>query len=336
MVFKHVLCGGTFDRLHKGHKAFLQFAFSKGQQVTIGLTSDAYIEKYKPNQGIQPFLERKKELEAFLRSQDVLSKTTIVAIDNPFDETLTQEASVALLVSSETYESGQRINQEREKNHLPKLPLIVFPIIFAEDGRKISSQYIRQGMMTEEGILTGKQLPSDTIVIPSDIRELLHKPFGTLFYDDIPQEYVQNPATLVTVGDVTTKRIHDMGIQQKLSVIDFSVERKKTFTSIDELGFTGEELSITLDNPAGHLQSKTWQTLADVLKKISAKQNCIVEVAGEEDLLVIPLVILLPIGFTILYGQPGEGVVAVEVTHQLQEQIRTLVAQLMSSNTPGY
>lgn len=336
MVFKRILCGGTFDRLHKGHKEFLQFAFTKGKHVTIGLTSDVYIEKYKKNQGIQSFQKRKNELEAFLRLQDVLSKTTIVAIDTPFDETLTQETSVALLVSSETYESGQHINQQREKNHLPKLPLIVFPIIHSEDGRKISSQYIRQGFMTEEGRHIGKQFPSQTIVIPADLREVLHKPFGTLFYDDIPHEYLQHPETVATVGDVTTNRLHDMGIQQKLSVIDFAVERKKTFSTIQELGFTGEELSIVLNNPAGHLQSKTWQMLKDVTKKILGKRNLLVEVIGEEDLLVIPLILLLPVGFTILYGQPGQGVVGVEVTRMAQKHIRILLAQLMPNNTPGY
>ena len=42
-----VICGGTFDRLHEGHKAFLRAAFTAGERVIIGLTSYKII-KNKP------------------------------------------------------------------------------------------------------------------------------------------------------------------------------------------------------------------------------------------------------------------------------------------------
>ena len=40
MKYGHLVVGGTFDLMHKGHEAFLQKAFASADKVTIGLTSD--------------------------------------------------------------------------------------------------------------------------------------------------------------------------------------------------------------------------------------------------------------------------------------------------------
>jgi len=43
-------------------------------------------------------------------------------------------------------------------------------------------------------------------------------------------------------------------------------------------------------------------------------------VDGEEDLAVLPVLLIAPLGFSIFYGQPNEGLVQVQVTEENKEQ----------------
>ena len=48
-------------------------------------------------------------------------------------------------------------------------------------------------------------------------------------------------------------------------------------------------------------------------------------VDGEEDLAVIPFVLASPLGWTILYGQPNEGVVELVVTSETKQTVLQLL-----------
>ena len=49
--FKLVGVAGTFDMLHKGHKALLRKAFEVGERVVIGLTTDEFAARmHKPHE----------------------------------------------------------------------------------------------------------------------------------------------------------------------------------------------------------------------------------------------------------------------------------------------
>lgn len=323
MEYKLIILGGTFDKLHAGHKEFLRFAFSHGEQVRIGITSDEYVAKHKRNQSILSYENRKKEVESFLRHEGLLQRTEIVVINSKFDETQNLAGkNTALLVSSETYLSGLEVNKQRKESGLEPLPLIVMPVVRTKTGEKISSSDIRSGFSDTEGNLT---FFTQQISLPEDLRQVLHHPFGTLFVKGIPSQLLQNPERVITVGDITTKRLHDMGITPKLSVIDFFVERKSIDTNLKELGFTGNETMYHVINPPGKIMPEVWGIFAEIAKDINTKGNFAVVVDGEEDLLVIPLILLLPVGFTIFYGQPKEGIVAVSVGEESKRQLRSLL-----------
>jgi len=54
MHYSHAVLGGTFDRIHKGHEALLLHAFSIADRVTIGVTSDEFVQQVKKEPGLLP------------------------------------------------------------------------------------------------------------------------------------------------------------------------------------------------------------------------------------------------------------------------------------------
>jgi uncharacterized protein (UPF0218 family) len=164
----------------------------------------------------------------------------------------------------------------------------------------------------------------------------LHKPFGRLLKNGLEKIKNLSPDRLVSVGDVTTKRFNENNMQQKISVIDLLVERKKIYTKKEELGFTGFEKIIYITNPPGILTKGTWKSIKKMTTSLYDDDRYIMQVTGEEDLLVLPLILLLPVGFSLFYGQPHDGLVWVTVDFSSKEEASKIVKQFQPITTRGY
>ena len=62
---------GTFDLLHVGHLALLEYCKTLGDIVAIGVASDEIVNSYKPNVPIIP-LEQRMEMLKALRCVDIV------------------------------------------------------------------------------------------------------------------------------------------------------------------------------------------------------------------------------------------------------------------------
>lgn len=62
---------GTFDLLHVGHLALLEYCRSIGSSVAVGVASDSVVNKYKPNVPVIPLDQRLEMLKA-LRCVDTV------------------------------------------------------------------------------------------------------------------------------------------------------------------------------------------------------------------------------------------------------------------------
>jgi glycerol-3-phosphate cytidylyltransferase len=62
---------GTFDLLHVGHLALLEYCRTLGDVVAVGVASDEVVNSYKPNVPIIPLEERLEMLQA-LRCVDIV------------------------------------------------------------------------------------------------------------------------------------------------------------------------------------------------------------------------------------------------------------------------
>ncbi|PCH97599.1 MAG: cytidylyltransferase [Rhodobacteraceae bacterium] len=55
---------GTFDLLHVGHLALLNYCKTLGSVVAVGVASDEVVNRYKPNVPVVPLSQRVEMLEA--------------------------------------------------------------------------------------------------------------------------------------------------------------------------------------------------------------------------------------------------------------------------------
>ncbi len=62
---------GTFDLLHVGHLALLEYCKTLGDVVAVGVASDEVVHSYKPNVPIIP-LEQRMEMLKALRCVDIV------------------------------------------------------------------------------------------------------------------------------------------------------------------------------------------------------------------------------------------------------------------------
>jgi glycerol-3-phosphate cytidylyltransferase len=67
---------GTFDLLHVGHIALLEYCKSLGNVLAVGVASDRVVNSYKPNVPVIP-LEQRMEMLKALRCVDIV---------RPYDE----------------------------------------------------------------------------------------------------------------------------------------------------------------------------------------------------------------------------------------------------------
>ena len=132
---KKVVVGGTFDALHKGHKALLRKAFKLGE-VTTGLASDVMVRKIKKRR-IKNFKYRKKELEDFIRKEFKV-EPKIVKIEDKFGLTLKEDFDY-IVVSPATYPTAVLINQERQKRKKRPIKIVKIEFILDKDREPIST-----------------------------------------------------------------------------------------------------------------------------------------------------------------------------------------------------
>ena len=61
---------------------------------------------------------------------------------------------------------------------------------------------------------------------------------------------------------------------------------------------------------------------------IKAKTDTLIIVNGEEDLFTLPAILYAPVGTSVLYGQPDEGLVVVSVNNSLKTKVRNILIEM--------
>ena len=149
--FEKVAVGGTFDELHRGHKALLDKAFEVGKKVVIGLSSDEFVAKMEKPHLTARYSERLKELQNYLNENGLSGRAETIPLKDPFGLTVSGKSLEALVVSEETASTAIKINQIRIQAGLPALQIVTVTMVPAENCAPISTTRIRSGEIDRNG-----------------------------------------------------------------------------------------------------------------------------------------------------------------------------------------
>ncbi len=149
--YREVAVGGTFDQLHRGHKALLAMAFKVGEKVVIGLSSDEFVTKMGKPHITANYAERKKDLASYLTEIGLMDRAKIVPLKDPYGLTIKGKGLEALVVSKETARTASSINEARQKAGIPPLEIVAVDMIQAENNTPISTTRIRSGEIDRNG-----------------------------------------------------------------------------------------------------------------------------------------------------------------------------------------
>ncbi|KAH8339193.1 hypothetical protein KR074_006668, partial [Drosophila pseudoananassae] len=129
-TYPSVVLGGTFDRIHVGHKIFLtQAVLRSRKRLVVGVTTAAMTKGKTLPDLILPVEERIERLREFLTDIDNTLHYEIVPIDDPFGPTQTDPDLDMIVVSAETLRGGQKVNEIRKARQLRNLEIFVIDIV---------------------------------------------------------------------------------------------------------------------------------------------------------------------------------------------------------------
>ena len=153
-MFRKIVIGGTYDTLHKGHKKLLETGFQIGESVVIGLTSDEFAKRFRVGD-VLAYEKRKANLESYIKQFKKPYK--IIKIDDSYGIATIDPEIDCIVASEETLLRASEINAIRFKKSLPKLTIVVVPIVVSADGIPLSSDRINRGEIDNEGTILKKK-----------------------------------------------------------------------------------------------------------------------------------------------------------------------------------
>ncbi len=155
-----IALGGTFDRLHIGHRSLIDRALESGcKSIVIGVVSDKLIRSKALSTLIKPYEIRVKNVMEYVKSKSSEPlNITIEPLNDPYGPTINDPDIDTIIVSEETLPRAIEINMIRSEHGLKPLNIIVVEIIKAEDGRPLRATRVRLSEVDENGKLLARML----------------------------------------------------------------------------------------------------------------------------------------------------------------------------------
>ena len=147
--FGVVAVGGTFDRLHGGHRLLLCVAAALTTELLyLGVTGDSLLSAKNYAHLVQPYAVREACAVAYVRLLRPGLRVDSSTLSAAPPKAATLAHVQALVVSRETLAGGQAVQQQREARGFPPLFLLTVDLVGATVqtplARKLSSSALRE------------------------------------------------------------------------------------------------------------------------------------------------------------------------------------------------
>ncbi len=158
-----------------------------------------------------------------------------------------------------------------------------------------------------------------TLRLPGEMRSELKEPMG-----EVSPEVEEDRLTgrVIAVGDMVTYHLLEAGVTPDVAVVDGRTEREEVDDEVIER-WKEVRVAARVENEPGTVS----ESLVGGVRE-AYEEGGLVEVDGEEDLAVLPAVGLAEDGDTVVYGQPGEGMVYVDVDEEAQGYVLELLDRM--------
>ncbi|VDN02125.1 unnamed protein product [Thelazia callipaeda] len=132
--FDAVVLGGTFDRLHSGHKVLLSKAVMlASERIVCGVTTGDMIRRKVLWELMEPLEKRLEAIRDFVEDVSNNVRCEMHPILDPYGPSIVDPDLKAIIVSSETEKGGHAVNERRREKNLPILNLIKVELLDGED-----------------------------------------------------------------------------------------------------------------------------------------------------------------------------------------------------------
>jgi uncharacterized protein (UPF0218 family) len=162
------------------------------------------------------------------------------------------------------------------------------------------------------------------------LREEFQRPLGVVISNGELDGYVSalslKNETLVTVGDRTTDYFVAHRHRPRLQIVDAVEKRSRRTPPVG-----GYDRQVGVSNPAGGITSEAMEAIRLELGKEGATRMLVM---GEEDLLVLPVILFAEDGTDVFYGQPNVGMVHVRVNGSYRRKASGMLAQMGYTASP--
>ncbi|KAL6079720.1 Bifunctional coenzyme A synthase [Balamuthia mandrillaris] len=147
-VYQKTCLGGTFDRLHAGHKLMLTIAIlSTSRTMILGITGAVMLKNKKYGDIIQPYALRAENTLYFCNSISPFVHYNAVELHDGYGPTTDDTELEAVIVSAETKAGAFAMNNKRQENNVAPLDIIVIGLIPSSSdtaAEKLSSTALRE------------------------------------------------------------------------------------------------------------------------------------------------------------------------------------------------
>ncbi len=132
-------------------------------------------------------------------------------------------------------------------------------------------------------------------------------------------KFLSETKKIVTVGDVTTSELESAGITPFLSVVDLKTKRER------KKSFRHKKNSIIIRNEASTLSHDLFIAIK---KSLNGNEVTRIEVIGEEDLAVIPIIYYADFNTVVAYGIPDRGIACIHVEQNIKSKTEELIKRM--------